>query len=87
MKPGALPHANESQTAIECIRQMWQMYDKWAAQAFENSNNAGVHKKCRTCERTGLRSVSEMNYRVYQAQADVLKVVLTELEDYCIANY
>lgn len=85
MRPGALPHANESQTAIECIREMYEYRERRAQQLFEASENAGAHK-CRTCQRNGLREVSEMNYRIYQAQAEILKVVLTELEDYCIAN-
>jgi hypothetical protein len=86
VRPGALPHDNESQTAVECIREMYEWAERRAQQMFEASDNAKGHT-CRTCKRTGLHEAVEMNYRIYQAQADVLKLVLTELEDYCIANY
>lgn len=88
LKPPAMPHQNAENvdSALACIREMLKWAERDADHWFEASNNAGTHK-CRTCRRVGLREVSEMYYHVAQAKVGVLKVVLTELEDYCIANY
>jgi hypothetical protein len=84
-----MPHGYEFDeddgTAIGCIRGMMNMYDKIAEEHFDRSNELKDPKKCRVCERQHLVNGVEVNYRVAQARADMLRWALKELEQGCQA--